>query len=509
MESARWSKQGSLYSDGNYQNLSPNRTRFKAIQRYNSSNSLPSLPTRPCMYVWTYACFFAAIFFIFLAGTRPVADPKGDHRGGKGVNFFRLSTLAVPEDQSCEGRRVYMYELPPEFNIIAQDSTRCNRSLIPWMDICPRFRNEGFGADLHSSESSTRALDPEFDDSDWYDTDFYMLDVIFHSRMKRYRCLTQNASKADALYVPHYTGILALDYLYGSRPYEERKWFGKDLIDWLERNGGESWRRYAGKDHFLAMGRTTWDFRIGETWGTAFSELPHVANMTSLMIESSSRFSREQAIPYLTAFHPSSSKRLYRWIETVTNSKRRYLFSYVGAPRDDPSSVRGIMISSCNTAGKAVCSFVDCSVTSCSHDPVPAYKSFLRSHFCLQPRGDSHTRRSTFDCLISGAIPVFFHVSSAYTQYSWHLPRDPKSYSVFVDEEDLKRGVSIEHVLRSYSQETIEDMQKTIVSMIPNLLYFDCRKDGCSSMREMDAFDLTVEGLLAKVAHLKNHFSDS
>ncbi|CAM6115079.1 unnamed protein product [Calypogeia fissa] len=251
-----------------------------------------------------------------------------------------------------------MYELPPEFSIIAQDSTRCNRSLIPWMDICPRFRNKGFGADLRSSESSTRALDPEFDNSDWYETDFYVLDVIFHSRMKRYRCLTQNASKADhALYVPHYTGILALDYLYGSRPYEERKWFGKDLIDWLERNGGESWRRYAGKDHFLAMARMTWDFRICETWGTAFSELPHVANMTSLMIESSSRFSREQAIPYLTAFHPSSSKRLYRWIETVTNSKRRYLFSYVGAPRDDPSSVRGIMISSCNAAGKAVCNF--------------------------------------------------------------------------------------------------------------------------------------------------------
>lgn len=397
-----------------------------------------------------------------------------------------------------------MYDLPPEYNIISQNPNRCDHKLIPWMDLCPRFRNGGFGGSLHSSAQSNRRPDNEIDDSDWYGTDFYMLEVIFHSRMKAYRCLTKEPSTADAFYVPHYTGLLALDYLYkdsnGGAPYEKRRLYGKDLIDWLEENGGEAWRRHGGKDHFLVMGRTTWDFKLNEIWSTGFSDLPHVANMTSLLIESKPGLSNEQAIPYPTAFHPASPEALQSWIERVRSAKRRYLFAYVGAPRTDSTSVRGIISSSCMAAGKAVCNLVDCSAISCSHGPVLAYKSFLQSNFCLQPRGDTATRRSTFDCLISGAIPVFFHRDTAYTQYTWHLPTDPKSYSVFIDEEELKRGVSIEHVLRSYSQETIEEMRETIVAMIPNLLYFDCRNDGCSSMNEMDALDVTLQRLLERIA---------
>lgn len=70
---------------------------------------------------------------------------------------------------------------------------------------------------------------------------------------------------------------------------------------------------------------------------------------------------------------------------------------------------------------------------------------FQSSEFCLQPSVDSYTRRSIFDSILAGCIPVFFHPGSAYVQYLLHLPKDYKSYSVFTSEEDVKDGkVSIE-----------------------------------------------------------------
>lgn len=45
------------------------------------------------------------------------------------------------------------------------------------------------------------------------------------------------------------------------------------------------------------------------------------------------------------------------------------------------------------------------------------------AEFCIQQRGDSYTRKSTFDLILVGCIPVFLHPASTYTQYTWHLPR--------------------------------------------------------------------------------------
>jgi hypothetical protein len=77
---------------------------------------------------------------------------------------------------------------------------------------------------------------------------------------------------------------------------------------------------------------------------------------------------------------------------------------------------------------------------------------FESSSFCLQPRGDTLTRRSTFDAILAGCIPVFFHPGSAYTQYTAHLPKDPNSYSVLIMHTDVTgRNVSIEDTLSNIS----------------------------------------------------------
>jgi len=96
----------------------------------------------------------------------------------------------------------------------------------------------------------------------------------------------------------------------------------------------------------------------------------------------------------------------------------------------------------------------------------------------------------------------FFRRDSAYEQYTWHLPSDPETYSVFIAEERMvssRKALKIEDVLSSYSQEKIRKMREKIVEIMPSLLYMNfAEKDG-GEIFPKDAFDLSIEGMLRKV----------
>ncbi|KAF9616720.1 hypothetical protein IFM89_031996 [Coptis chinensis] len=85
-----------------------------------------------------------------------------------------------------------------------------------------------------------------------------------------------------------------------------------------------------------------------------------------------------------------------------------------------------------------VCKIVDCSNGICDHDPYRYMRPMLKASFCLQPPGDTPTRRSTFDAILAGCIPVFFEESSAKTQFGWHLPENQfDEFSVFIPKEEV------------------------------------------------------------------------
>ncbi|KAL2607431.1 hypothetical protein R1flu_026004 [Riccia fluitans] len=398
----------------------------------------------------------------------------------------------------CHGRRIFMYDLPSKFNVnYYLNETLCRGGLMAWMDLCERFQHGGYGRRYYLAENEYEGQW----DGDWYDRDFYMLEAIFHSRMLTYTCRTLDPKKADAFFVPYYTGIDALPLLY-AKPntfdtFEKRKAFGSEIVDWLDQNAHEFWHKYQGRDHFIMLGRTCSDFRPRREWGTGWVDRPYMSNVVQLTIESEKE--NEQAVPYPTAFHPSSPERLRSWVSEVERAERTFLVVYVGAPRPELDwSIRGIVSRECKEAGNTSCHMVDCSKLTCSHSPVLIYKTFLQSNFCLQPRGDSATRRSTFDCMIAGSIPVFFHRDSAYSQYTWHLPQDPSSYSVFISEDELKDAKSILKVLESYFPERIQKMRDTILSFIPNLIYNNFSNSISSNQK--DAFELSIERVLERIA---------
>ncbi|PAN47033.1 hypothetical protein PAHAL_9G229500 [Panicum hallii] len=396
---------------------------------------------------------------------------------------------AAPAD-SCAGRYIYMYDLPPRFN---DDLVLDCKKLWRFYDMCPLVANCGMG----------RALGDEggvFSSRGWYATNQFTLDIIFHARMKGYECLTGDPSLAAALYVPFYASLDGGRHMWNSTSL--RDMLGLDLVEWLARR--PQWRAMGGRDHFMVAGRTAWDFRryedVDEQWGTKLLNNPAVQNMTVLILETSPWRRANLAVPYPTYFHPETAADVAAWQEKMRGAERSWLFAFAGAPHPwQRETVRPEIFQQCGASSR--CRLFRCGAKSGPHScksPGAVMRVFESSDFCLQPRGDSLTRRSTFDAILAGCIPVFFHPGSAYTQYTLHLPKEPERWSVLIMHTDVsERNVSIEETLAKIPPETVRAMREEVIRLIPRVVYADPRS---RRVDFKDAFDVSVEAVIDRVA---------
>ncbi|KAG6490057.1 xyloglucan galactosyltransferase KATAMARI1 homolog [Zingiber officinale] len=397
----------------------------------------------------------------------------------------------------CGGRYVYVHDLPPRFN---DDMVRDCRKLSLWMDMCKFTTNAGLGPPLENAEGV-------FSDTGWYATSQFAVDVIFNNRMKQYECLTNDSSLAAAIFVPFYAGFDISRYLWGHNT-SARDASSLDLVEWLMKR--PEWSVMGGRDHFLVAGRITWDFRrqtdSDSDWGSKLLLLPAAKNMSMLVVESSPWNANDFAIPYPTYFHPANDADVFAWQDRMRKLERKHLFSFAGAPRPgSPNSIRGQIIEQCRSS--KACKLLECGLgESKCRSPSSIMQMFQTSLFCLQPQGDSYTRRSAFDSIVAGCIPVFFHPGSAYVQYTWHLPRNFSAYSVFIPEDDIrKRNASIEERLKQVHPDDVKAMREQVISLIPRVVYADPQ----SKLKTLkDAFDVAVQAMIDKVMKLKRDVTD-
>ncbi|XP_076906066.1 xyloglucan galactosyltransferase MUR3-like [Bidens hawaiensis] len=398
-----------------------------------------------------------------------------------------------PKLDPCDGRYVYVYDLPSRFN---EDMiTECNRNQ-KWLNMC-KYKytvNGGFGKLLNNTGGV-------FSDHGWYDTNQFTVSVVFNNRMKRYKCVTKDASVAAAFYVPYYAGYDFGRYI-GGFNVTTRDVTSIELVKWLESR--DEWKINNGKDHFVVAGRITWDFRRktdeDSDWGNKFLTLPAARNLSVLLIESSPSNLNDFAIPYPTYFHPSKDKEVFYWQDRMRKTEWKWLFCFVGAPRpDDLNSIRSRLINQCKNS--SVGKVLECGVDDKKcHSPSNVMRMFQSSVFCLQPEGDSYTRRSAFDSILAGCIPVFFHPGSFYTQYTWHVPKNHTKYSVFIPHDDIRKNVSIEKRLGQIDPNTVKMMREEVINMIPRLIYAD--PDSKLETLE-DAFDISLNAIIRKVSKLR------
>uniref|UniRef100_A0A0D9XKC2 Uncharacterized protein n=1 Tax=Leersia perrieri TaxID=77586 RepID=A0A0D9XKC2_9ORYZ len=408
-----------------------------------------------------------------------------------GGPFARALAAAENKSDRCGGRYVYIQELPPKFNT---DMVNNCATLFPWTDMCAFTANGGFGPPLHNDV---------FQETGWYNSDQYTADIIFHDRIRRYDCLTDDATLAAAVYVPFFAGLEVARHLWGGHNATTRDAMANEFVEIV--TSRREWRAMGGRDHFFTAGRTTWDFRrLGDgdgNWGSKLFRLPAVTNMTALVVEASPWHFNDAAVPFPTAFHPASDEAVFLWQDKIRRLERRWLFTFAGADRPGSTkSIRSELISQCKSS--SVCSLMECADgprNKCG-SPASYMRLFQSSTFCLQPQGDSYTRKSAFDAMLAGCIPVFFHPGTAYVQYTWHLPRNHTDYSVYISENDVRNNVSIEDRLRRIPPATVEKMRETVIGLIPSLVY----AQPTSRLETMkDAFDVTIDAVIDKVARLR------
>ena len=131
------------------------------------------------------------------------------------------------------------------------------------------------------------------------------------------------------------------------------------------------------------------------------------------------------AVPYPSNFHWSANIKPPLLYE---EQDRPYLVSYIGSSTcfsEFSTAIRHDLVKYCTVHAP------DCQHAHYSkHGPRnsdlaeglrdPHYQYTLRSTFCLQPLGDTTTRKGLFDAIMFGCIPVVFHPLSASAMYTWH-----------------------------------------------------------------------------------------
>jgi len=172
-----------------------------------------------------------------------------------------------------------------------------------------------------------------------------------------------------------------------------------------------------------------------------------------------------------------------------------------GVSRPSRPNIRGAILAECANRTSAVCTVVDCSAAACGLNPVAYMRPMLKANFCLQPPGDSPSRRSTFDAIVAGCIPVFFEHAAARMHYGWHLPRGRyDQFSVTIPKESVVMGdVRIADVLAAVPEDKVARMRERVLEMAPRVVYR--RHGSAADLREAtkDAVDLAVEGVLRRI----------
>ncbi|MCO5609810.1 hypothetical protein L7F22_064042 [Adiantum nelumboides] len=254
------------------------------------------------------------------------------------------------------------------------------------------------------------------------------IELVFYERLKHYRCLTTNSGAANMFYIPYYGGLDVLRWHFIQNVSSvQLDGLGLELISRLKDQ--PSWRRKEGLDHVLVLGKVTWDFQWTPSsgmWGSRLLFQDEMQNLTKLL---------EERQP---------------WYEDEGSYEHTEL---------------GLSLS-----------FHGLRPDRCLH-PNTTMDVFIHSEFCMQPPGDSPTRRSLFDSLIAGCVPVLFDPFSAYFQYPWHLPKESESYSVYIPAEDVRNGkVNVIDELRKIPECEVGDAAE---NNLPHIARAGVCKAGC------------------------------
>ena len=267
---------------------------------------------------------------------------------------------------------------------------------------------------------------------DLWSTNQYSLNFWWTQQLGRSPLLVQDCSKADVVYIPLADQWAECNYFPDIAAKFEH--FTANLHKYLPLLGK--------KPHFMALSRVgPWTrLDLGKYKAADITMLTIEGDMTDSFI----------TVPYPALYHHHDGLHQNRFIMPDKENLVFESFGYQGHG-GHVLEVREKVYAAC-VAHPDYCqhSWPDESGHQASLNALQFYSNASNAWFCAQPKGDSPTRRSTFDCLLAGSIPVFFNASSAQL-FPWSDMVDPCSMTLLYPEDKI--DFVFDAGLRSISQE--------------------------------------------------------
>eukprot|EP01038_Epipyxis_sp_PR26KG_P012142 gene12142-16256_t len=359
----------------------------------------------------------------------------------------------------------YIYEWPDELDDVWPP---VGAKLDPKSGYSPEFRNNNGAGTM---------LDNKVGLFNTWQFSLYR-NMITRLRVSEHR--TRDPEKATAFIIPFDLGVHSyIDHFTGKpRLASPHGWAASYFLI----NGSKDkklWWKNHGHDHFILFSITAYQM-VGIGVKVFFMQI--CQNCSTITIETSPTKTAIKgrtrkhwyAAPYPSSFHWYEGIQQLPWEIKESYPKRDILALLIGSVKtSQPSSnyLRKLLYTQCEQDTQ--CQWHK-TAHSCS-GIVNATDTMLllrRAVFCPAPTGDSITRKSLFDSLVAGCIPVLFSRASL-SQYSWHLSEeDINNVAVYIPMKIInEQNENFLKILSAISPEEILKKQKAIAVIAPRLQY--------------------------------------
>ena len=301
-----------------------------------------------------------------------------------------------------------------------------------------------------------------------FDTGNYALGEVFLARARQYACRVHRAADADLFFIPAYSARFFDSVSLGVDLFRELDAITVGNTTALQKNGGN--------DHFMIQPRI----------GASYERSPYKElNYRDTRLLCTHRLSLEQMTThyggtynpewfYESVPYPSHVRSPWR------SSKRTRLVTIATSPHGRYRLLRKTLLHQCRARPTA------CAIGSTDN----VHDLYASSTFCLQPPGDSVSRRGVIDSLLVGCIPVFFH-EEQLDQWPWHFRAWASNASVLfgIPHSGQSINTNIIDELSHVRHSDVFRMRESIEANSMKLMY------SIKDTNESDAFVVTLREL--------------
>ncbi|XP_045164927.2 uncharacterized protein LOC123528917 [Mercenaria mercenaria] len=414
-------------------------------------------------------------------------DPSSIHRKA----ITKNCTMLVDPSIIKTPFKFYIYDLPTKFNYDIQRLFTDERKY----SFCYNLDYCGMGEELYQYSDKGTQIDQKMEKTDGRisvrNTHQFALEVIIHYKLLHSPYRTTNPDQADMFYIPAYTGLQCLTFSGNSQD------FVNELFHYLETK--ESKHFNSGKPHFSTLSKIQRE-QASQNCPTLRHSKTEAVTFIAIEKESNPYWFRNQQIhgkSIIVAPYPS-------YIHFINQDKEKTLFEYHSGLRKlnesryilkvPPISERKMLLFL--AAGMRRSNFfraklLDQFAVQTDKGPDDFYESVAnhpqteqvmlitsecsvkhrtttipwmqRSVFCLQPPGDSPTRKSIYDSILSGCIPILF-TNQYKTEYPFERVLNYESFTFTIDEKLISRyNKTVIEIVKGISEEKTKSLYNNLV----------------------------------------------